>query len=371
MPRPSTASGDQVEGKHPAAWPFELWQRMIEVKASQYRRPTKEAQKRPHEFSRIIVCAACHRPLRVTKSDQIHYYSDTSLVRKLECAASGSLTVRSGIVIQQFGEMLRSIILPDFWRQAIAERCMAETREDEDIERVRLRRAELAAEQKRLVTVFTKGFISEEQLDVAMERIRAELFTLPMPITRSAEELTRTALSAGETLENMADYWNEATAEERRDGLVLAQRRGADFRPGAARDRGYTSQGELSPRFEPGSGGNRALGAAQRRTMVARGVLAREAREKRSPCTSAAGTESHPRPAGGCRGALAAGMVDTRGRATPWSVEGLDPSSRQKRGRAAPEQWAKTDAGAAGRGYGNASFGGIAAQGGRALRDQS
>ncbi len=212
-----TPSGDQVEGKHPAAWPFELWQRMIEVKASQYRRPTKEAQKRPHEFSRIIVCAACRRPLRVTKSDQIHYYSDTSLVRKLECAASGSLTVRSGIVIQQFGEMLRSIILPDSWRQAIAERCMAETKEEEDIERVRLRRAELEAEQKRLVTVFTIGFISEEQLDVAMERIRAELFTLPMPVTRSAEELTRAALSAGETLENMADYWNEATAEERRD----------------------------------------------------------------------------------------------------------------------------------------------------------
>jgi transposase len=212
-----TPSGDQVEGKHPAAWPFELWQRMIEVKASQYRRPTKEAQKRPHEFSRIIVCAACRRPLCVTKSDQIHYYSDTSLVRKLECAASGSLTVRSGIVIQQFGEMLRSIILPDSWRQAIAERCMAETKEEEDIERVRLRRAELEAEQKRLVTVFTKGFISEEQLDVAMERIRAELFTLPMPVTRSAEELTRAALSAGETLENMADYWNEATAEERRD----------------------------------------------------------------------------------------------------------------------------------------------------------
>lgn len=212
-----TPSGDQVEGKHPAAWPYELWQRMIEVKASQYRRPTKEAQKRPHEFSRIIVCAACRRPLRVTKSDQIHYYSDTSRVRKLECAASGSLTVRSGVVIQQFGEMLCSIILPDSWRQGIAQRCMAETKEGEDTERVRHRRAELEAEQKRLVTVFTKGFISEEQLDAEMERIRAELFTLPMPVTRSPEELTRAALSAGETLENMADYWNEATAEERRD----------------------------------------------------------------------------------------------------------------------------------------------------------
>ncbi len=38
----------------------------FEVKASQYRRPTKDAQKRPHKFSRIIVCATCMRPLRVT-----------------------------------------------------------------------------------------------------------------------------------------------------------------------------------------------------------------------------------------------------------------------------------------------------------------
>ncbi len=212
-----TPSGELVEGKHPAAWPYELWQRMIEVKASQYRRPTKEAQKRPHEFSRIIVCTACRRPLRVTKGDSIHYYSDTSLVRKLECAASGSLTVRSGIVIQQFGDLLRSTALPNSWREAIAERCQAEAREDDDTERVRRRRAELEAEQKRLVTVFTKGLITEEHLDSEMDRIRSELFTLPISVTRSADEMTRAALSAGETLGNMADYWSEATAEERRD----------------------------------------------------------------------------------------------------------------------------------------------------------
>ncbi len=31
-----TPSGELVEGKHQAAWPYELWQRMVEVKASQY-----------------------------------------------------------------------------------------------------------------------------------------------------------------------------------------------------------------------------------------------------------------------------------------------------------------------------------------------
>src|SRR5438270_414469 len=68
-----TPSGDLVEGKHPAAWPYELWNRMDEVKMSQFRRPTKDAKRRPHEFSRIIVCAACRRPLRVMLPKGIPY----------------------------------------------------------------------------------------------------------------------------------------------------------------------------------------------------------------------------------------------------------------------------------------------------------
>jgi len=50
-----------------------------------------------------------------------------------------------------------------------------------------------------------------------METIRSELFELPLPETRDAATITHEALSAGETLVNMADYWHEATPEERRD----------------------------------------------------------------------------------------------------------------------------------------------------------
>ncbi len=49
---------------------------------SQFRRPTKDAKRRPHEFSRIIVCSACRRPLRVMLPKGIPYYKDTSKVRK-------------------------------------------------------------------------------------------------------------------------------------------------------------------------------------------------------------------------------------------------------------------------------------------------
>jgi hypothetical protein len=39
-----TPSGDLVEGKHQAAWPYELWNRMDEVKMSQFRRPYVKKQ---------------------------------------------------------------------------------------------------------------------------------------------------------------------------------------------------------------------------------------------------------------------------------------------------------------------------------------
>lgn len=168
-----TPSGELIEGKHVAAWPFELWQRMHEVKRNQYRRPMKDAQKRPHEFSRIIVCADCRRPLRVgLGSNALPYYRDTSLERKLPCSANGNMSVRSSLVRLQFGETLRSIELPGQWREAIIERCqtMDET-DDSDTERIRKRREELDAEQKRLVSLFRKGYITEQDLDEEMEKI--------------------------------------------------------------------------------------------------------------------------------------------------------------------------------------------------------
>jgi hypothetical protein len=67
------------------------------------------------------------------------------------------------------------------------------------------------------VTDFIKGAISEEELDAAMAGMQAELATLPLPGTRSDEERIQAALSAGETLGTLAEYWSEATAEERRD----------------------------------------------------------------------------------------------------------------------------------------------------------
>lgn len=213
-----TPSGELVEGKHQAAWSYELWQQIVETKASQYRRPTKDAQRRPHEFSRIIVCAGCRRPLRVTLPKGIPYYKDTSQVRKLDCPLPESLSVRGSTVIYQFGDILRSVELPEAWRRAVADRCSQSAKEaDNQADQLQQRRSDLEAEQDRLVTLFTKGYISEDDLDRRMVSIRSALFSLPVIVSRTLEESVQAAISAGEMLVNMAGYWSEAVSEERRD----------------------------------------------------------------------------------------------------------------------------------------------------------
>jgi site-specific DNA recombinase len=215
-----TPSGELVEGRHPAAWPYELWQRMVEAKAGQYHRPAAgvEVQRRAHEFSRVIVCAGCRRPLRVSPSKSVPYYKDTSSVRKLPCPHFGCVSVKAATVVRQFGGLLASVTLPSHWREAVAARCEeAVGKGDEAGRRAQARRAELEAEQKRLVTAFTKGYLAEADLDAQVERLRAELATLPLPTLRDASECTEAAIAAGETLADMAGYWAEASCEERRD----------------------------------------------------------------------------------------------------------------------------------------------------------
>jgi len=215
-----TPSGELVEGRHPAAWPYETWRRMKEAKDAQYHRPTREAQRQAHEFSRIIVCAACRRPLRVQNYPSGRaYYRDTSAVRKLPCPTGGHLLVPSRLVLAQFGALLTAVCLPERWRELISERCHMLAGSDTGVAgRAQTRRAELEAERKRLVTAYSKGYLPEAELDAAMERLQAELRALPPPEeTRDVEGRIAAALSAGETLADMAAYWAEATAEERRD----------------------------------------------------------------------------------------------------------------------------------------------------------
>jgi hypothetical protein len=120
------------------------------------------------------------------------------------------------LVISQFGELLASLVLPDSWRGAIVERCKA-SGPNTDEARLLTRRQALEAERKRAALAFTKGGLSEEELDAILERVQSELQTLPPPETRDVETRIAAALEAGETLGDLAGYWQEAEVDERRD----------------------------------------------------------------------------------------------------------------------------------------------------------
>jgi DNA invertase Pin-like site-specific DNA recombinase len=217
-----TPSGELVEGRHPSAWPYELWQKMVGVKTSQYRGPSGEGQhsgfesRRVYEFSRIIVCQSCHRALRVNSIDRHTYYRDTSSVRKLPCPAFGSLSVRGSDVVTQFGDILAAICLPGNWRDIVADHCQQITH-DSDLDFARARRAELETEQKLIIEVFAKGYMSERDLETHIDRIRSEMEALLPSSVQSVDACIKAAIFAGETLVDMASYWAKTLPEERRD----------------------------------------------------------------------------------------------------------------------------------------------------------
>jgi DNA invertase Pin-like site-specific DNA recombinase len=210
-----TPTGERIEGKHPAAWPYETWQRIIQAKQTRYHRRTTEAPRKAHVFSRIAVCAGCLRPLRVQPHPGGYiYYRDTSATRKLPCPTPGNLMINAHLLAQQFGELLASITLSGAWRTAIAERCRAD-QENRDLEQPKERQITLEAERQRLVNAYIKGYLPERDADERINQIQFELQRLTGPEAVHAQ--IAEAISAGEALTDMAGHWAIATGQERRD----------------------------------------------------------------------------------------------------------------------------------------------------------
>jgi hypothetical protein len=66
------------------------------------------------------------------------------------------------------------------------------------------------------VAAYTKGYLLETDLDAHVEHIRTELRMLSGSESRDADDYTDAVITTGETLADMASYWSEALAEERR-----------------------------------------------------------------------------------------------------------------------------------------------------------
>jgi DNA invertase Pin-like site-specific DNA recombinase len=212
-------AGELVEGRHVAAWSFELSQRM-DAAVAQRRHQGKSA--RPptvYPFSRTIVCSACRRQLRSASAPNGLYYKDTSRVRKLPCSAFGCLSVRADTLTQQFAALLRQVQFTGDWQTPIVTRCKM-IRASIDSGSPQTHRQALEAEQSRLIDAYRKGYIDDRKLGEDIAELRKALARIPMVPLHDFEGFVERALEVAEMLSDLATYWD--TASIRRQHEVVA-----------------------------------------------------------------------------------------------------------------------------------------------------
>ena len=210
--------GQRFRGQHPAAFTHEEWQHIRIGSRVNYNAPHRSEQaRRTYEFSGYIVCVDCGLNLRCKGGKRYAYYKDMAKARQLPCSAGGFMQVRRDIVSQQFGDLLRALDLPKYWREEIRQR-MIEMLEKTgtDRETVEREKERLKLKRARLLKLYKDGYMTI-RFEGETAAIELTLHRLETPEMNgvSMDEI----IAAGERLPGMAALWNVATVEERR-GMV-------------------------------------------------------------------------------------------------------------------------------------------------------
>ena len=209
--------GQRFRGQHPAAFTYEEWQRIRIGSRVNYNAPHRAEQaRRMYEFSGYIVCVDCGLNLRCKGGKRYSYYKDMAKARKLPCPAGGFMQVRKDAVSQQFGDLLRALDLPKYWREEIRQRLIEiQEQAGTDREAVEREKERLKLKRSRLLKLYKDGYIDDEEFEGETAAIALALHRLETPDMNgvSMDEI----IAAGERLPGMAALWGVATIEERRE----------------------------------------------------------------------------------------------------------------------------------------------------------
>jgi site-specific DNA recombinase len=117
--------GKRYRGLHPATFTSEEWERIQIGTKLNVRVPRRRTQvQRIYEFAGYISCVRCGLNLRCRgahSGQDYSYYKDMAKARALPCSAGGYLQVRTDLIAQQFGELLKGFHLPPDWRAMVRE----------------------------------------------------------------------------------------------------------------------------------------------------------------------------------------------------------------------------------------------------------
>jgi hypothetical protein len=233
-----TPDNQRIEGKHPAAWSWDLWHRMDEARElnRKGRRGHPQTQGVVRLFSGLAVCAACGRLLH----HQLRHGPTSGWYGSYLCASSdngypcpartvgrvgegargqrGWRGVRSSVLERQFASLVLDWELPADWREQIADEV---NRQDAGVnmDQAREYRAHLQDERKRVLTQHRFGRISDDEMLEETARIDALLAALPTPEGRAVEREAQ--LTAVDTMAHVRDYWDRSTPEQQAETLRL------------------------------------------------------------------------------------------------------------------------------------------------------
>jgi DNA invertase Pin-like site-specific DNA recombinase len=215
--------GQKYRGQHPAAFTSEEWERIQIGTKLNVRAPHRSEQaQRIYEFAGYISCVHCGLNLRCKGAhpgQDYAYYKDMAKARALPCPAGGYLQVRTDRVIQQFGELLRGLCLPTYWRDMVREQMIeAAQKAGFDQEAMEREKERLRLKRGRILKQHRDGYIEDEEMEAEMAAVELALRALEVPETDGVR--LEEVIEAGERLPGMAALWNVATVEERRD-MVL------------------------------------------------------------------------------------------------------------------------------------------------------
>src|SRR5439155_7172764 len=211
-------------GLHPAAFTYDEWQHIRSITQSMARTPQRQKQaKRFYEFAGYLADIHCGLTLRCqgkSTTTDYEYYLDAARERRIPCPAGGHLVIRSDLVREQFGDMLKSLKLPDNWREEIRRQMVAEALAagvtGEAVEREKER---LKLKRSRVLKQHREGYIDDEEFQAEMAAVELALRQLEAPEVNGVK--LDDVIAAGEHIPGMAALWDVATAEERREMVIL------------------------------------------------------------------------------------------------------------------------------------------------------
>lgn len=214
----------RYRGLHPAAFTYDEWQQIRSITQSMTHAPQRQARaKRFYEFAGYLADIHCGLTLRAqgkSTTTDYEYYRDSARERRIPCPAGGHLVIRSDLVREQFGDLLKSLKLPDNWREEIRRQLVAEALAagvtGETVEREKER---LKLKRSRVLKQHREGYIDDEEFQGEMAAVELALRQLEAPEVDGVK--LDDVIAAGEHIPGMAALWDVATAEERREMVML------------------------------------------------------------------------------------------------------------------------------------------------------